>query len=47
MKMYTNYTTKDERVVTMFQITCSTHWNKMYKSLLLKLKRSPVKMRKV
>lgn len=49
MKMYTNYTTKDECVVTMVQITCSTHWNKMSKSMLLKLKkkRSPVKIRKV
>lgn len=45
MKIYTNYTMKD--VVTMFQITCSTHWNKMYKSMLLKLKRSPVKTRKL
>lgn len=39
MKTYTNYTTKDECVVTMFQITCSTHWNKMSKSMLLKLKK--------
>ena len=47
MKMYMTYTTKDECVVTMFQFTCSAHWNKMYKSMLLQLKRSPVKIRKV